>query len=1095
MSSPQRYFCRSFQFLFFIGTRPWDLLIPNGISQTTLTIGERPIVTLKIAMSATRPAGFVDPIVRKRFIREAFREALRNESLFGFWMSAEAWSNVIQAYYHVPSYLSFNGSDIVDATRPTSFSVFFNGEVTGVWRDLYYPKGQKTVCYYATSLGQPRFEPDPPANWQDFVSDGAELLSKAIRKTNFKNAHASPEAIKRYKRQANIGLPDDEPPLDIPATSPTCLSLNDNSNNVSLVVTPPFQEQASPISKMLQDLHPKKSEAVLNDRKDKAKKRKLDDIWNTERKVFSLSHQRTGTSELEAVIRAVSGDNVHLAASAIESLLKRSPLLRDTVEKRLLRDVQALDSAIISCTGNFISRQRMDKGGSRKKEDQQAVHAALTASTFGIPDSITSHRIAKRLKTNSHAVNKARTTAKELNDNNELLYGHLERKIRDDCIRPEAMYYVTEFCHSDCCSRVESNKYEKKKFKNLNGEFEEHTCRTWEGVSTLEEKYEAFSKSSFYDRFKIANPGCTIGPTLFRQCICPCVANMTLDSCVDLILVQLEEYMKCIHNNILFDEDIKKELQDCTCSRHIDEMFGISDLMWERELGGRPQDFIKHTCCPAVSHPDLATGIGSDRRVPSFTQWDCAYSKCAECGTEKKLRINECPVLSQSEKEVKVMEWDDADRGQGNSQRELTEKHLKLKDVIKNMCDKLAECREHVAEYEWINHCRKLHLTMSNPNKVRCILTDFAATPNLRAAKADNCSVDNHAVLCVMYAVHNWRVVKYKNKNGTEDETIVNDCDAWHFWGDTMSKGKKNDHVFHNACLDYVVSYYDTQRESKGLPPIKENLIWTDNCPTQYRCRQNFIKLATFSERHRNASASQLLAAVYKFKGCWDAAGKTAKSHIVKRELQGERLPQAYQCFVCTERDLSNIKKKRNYAELEEAGHPDILKNTTFTLDKRFWGLATENKREYDGLVAKHPDKHIVFTDREIIPDSAALPRTTKLHEIKGRSQPHFDSPDPLNRKWIVRTACLPCACPFCRGERQTPPCRHIGQLDRKEEVMQRAKEYPLRTDAELRALTDLNILIITELKAQLRGRGLSDSHQRKADLVSRLKDAIAVTL
>ena len=63
------------------------------------------------------------------------------------------------------------------------------------------------------------------------------------------------------------------------------------------------------------------------------------------------------------------------------------------------------------------------------------------------------------------------------------------------------------------------------------------------------------------------------------------------------------------------------------------------------------------------------------------------------------------------------------------------------------------------------------------------------------------------------------------------------------FFGDTISKGKKNDHVFHNACLEHVINFYDKERSDENLPAIKINIIHTDNYPTLYKCRQNFLKL------------------------------------------------------------------------------------------------------------------------------------------------------------------------------------------------------------------------------------------------------------
>ena len=44
--------------------------------------------------------------------------------------------------------------------------------------------------------------------------------------------------------------------------------------------------------------------------------------------------------------------------------------------------------------------------------------------------------------------------------------------------------------------------------------------------------------------------------------------------------------------------------------------------------------------------------------------------------------------------------------------------------------------------------------------------TDFGATLDLRAAEADNCSVDNHAVMYILFALCDWRRVQYQKDNG-----------------------------------------------------------------------------------------------------------------------------------------------------------------------------------------------------------------------------------------------------------------------------------------------------------------------------------------
>jgi hypothetical protein len=45
-------------------------------------------------------------------------------------------------------------------------------------------------------------------------------------------------------------------------------------------------------------------------------------------------------------------------------------------------------------------------------------------------------------------------------------------------------------------------------------------------------------------------------------------------------------------------------------------------------------------------------------------------------------------------------------------------------------------------------------------------------------------------------------------KDGKLVEHALYECHVWHFFAKSMSKGKKNDHITHNAHLDQIVSFY-----------------------------------------------------------------------------------------------------------------------------------------------------------------------------------------------------------------------------------------------------------------------------------------------
>ena len=116
-------------------------------------------------------------------------------------------------------------------------------------------------------------------------------------------------------------------------------------------------------------------------------------------------------------------------------------------------------------------------------------------------------------------------------------------------------------------------------------------------------------------------------------------------------------------------------------------------------------------------------------------------------------------------------------------------------------------------------HNEIVDLTMSDPTKYRIFFTNFGATLDLMGAEKDDSSVNNHAVIDIFFVAHSWRRVTYKKLNGEGcevlDEKIVNECSKWIFFGDTYSKGKKKNYVFHNVCLTYTIKYYDAIRATK----------------------------------------------------------------------------------------------------------------------------------------------------------------------------------------------------------------------------------------------------------------------------------------
>ena len=104
-----------------------------------------------------------------------------------------------------------------------------------------------------------------------------------------------------------------------------------------------------------------------------------------------------------------------------------------------------------------------------------------------------------------------------------------------------------------------------------------------------------------------------------------------------------------------------------------------------------------------------------------------------------------------------------------------------------------------------------------------------------------------------MYIIRDWENVEYiiNDENGTEltKNKIISKCDQWIGFIDTLSKGKKNDYVTHHTLLDYILSWYKNNNEI-DFNAIKYINIYTDNCPIQYKYRQNFYRTSLASTKY-----------------------------------------------------------------------------------------------------------------------------------------------------------------------------------------------------------------------------------------------------
>ena len=584
-------------------------------------------------------------------------------------------------------------------------------------------------------------------------------------------------------------------------------------------ITTTIPHETVTIEQMLHHIYPRKL------------KRTVKNNWKWDdseiRHIPKKKHIVKEAKSLETVLQVISNNNITFAGQLISSVIRKNSSLQC---EYLDPDSKVFDAYkdIVDSIKKFAS-DRLVK--STKTSEKEMLHGLITACTYQLDDTTNRNFIRQILGISSRTFYKS---ISEENENNKESYCHIERKRKHerDVTKRQKDSIIT-FCHSDDSSSVDSNS--KRIVEVMKGEIcEKHVGRVW-SVKTIDEQYSLFINSEIVETCKNMYGGGYIIPSrsLFYSNRCPCVVPPTKQSCVDITKSAMQHYMRAISKYVRTNKTIRDQL---------------TTIPWIKLLSGHAEDLVDSICCEKLPHPALKYGLGSSTHIPTLLQWPCIYGTCQLCGIEIKHKMSTCTVLMSDSTVIDLLEWKNIARqgmknGKQNTQLELSLTQLPVNLVMKKMIGQLVKCRRHVGEMRWINCNRKVDIAMSNANTTRVICTDFGATLDLSASEKDNSSVDNHAVICIFFVIYDWRNVTFKRKDGTEDETIINTCDKWIVFGDTLSKGKKNDHVFHNTCLAYLRKYYDDERERAGKSKVQNNIIHTDNCPTRYKCRQNFSKL------------------------------------------------------------------------------------------------------------------------------------------------------------------------------------------------------------------------------------------------------------
>ena len=169
--------------------------------------------------------------------------------------------------------------------------------------------------------------------------------------------------------------------------------------------------------------------------------------------------------------------------------------------------------------------------------------------------------------------------------------------------------------------------------------------------------------------------------------------------------------------------------------------------------------------------------------------------KCRCCGVHRIPILSALSQSKESKEIVQVMVWSDSIRqgmknGSQNTQKELVEEDMTVKQLITMFIAQLKICIPHYQEICWMRHLQSTDFAQLEPDTL-LIFTDFAAVMALRAFQKKNSSVDEHAINDNFVVIWNRRKVTVKEKNcETESEIEIFNADVHHFFAETISKGK-----------------------------------------------------------------------------------------------------------------------------------------------------------------------------------------------------------------------------------------------------------------------------------------------------------------
>ena len=889
-----------------------------------------------------------------------------------------------------------------------------------------------------------------------------------------------------------------------------------NVPNITIVRESPEKRARSPIDEATRRKRCKVSEAVAVLAPQFSTGEDVHAVeWSTGTPRIAKTTAYRDKKELRAVLFTISRGDPRRAANAISNLLSEPN--NDDVQKLLPRlvpdDIQndtiqklAKYDLIVGGIRDSIERHTNGRGTRTIAAEtfvKNVTQACLTR-IVATGEKISSREISRLIGANINQVSTCRDSVASLVVENGIITTH-ERKKRKDFIRQKLRPYVFDFLLDDSYTRLDTNQGMLEVTDPRTNEERMVHRRIWLIVNK-KGQHVLFLASDHYRNFQDENAGATVGYTIFtdaRTAVGQFVSNPRKQSCVDEIISGLEHYTVALLQVFRW-ERVRRKLEHYVDSSMCNGGLTFNGALQVLRKAGAYQ-LIQKLCCPKEKQRQLF--VDQTKDCPKLVPFRCTHGTdgkgkgmCSQCGITKKLSILQAILkLPASDDLVEVMVWGEGIRsgekkGKQNTQRELLPIDMTVRQLICDFTKHIQTCIPHYQDISWIRLTISNHFAWLPPGYI-LVFTDFSAVMDLRARDTVNCAIDGHAVCDNFIVISNRRTVpveKEKKKGEVNigetehDDIEIATVDVHHFFAATIERGKKNDHAMHIVCLEALIEKYKTIFRNKNMV-LKQVLVWTDNAPNQYRCRQNFVNVVSVTERHELLRLVHFLAIKMNFKGPHDGYGKEASAMVRMLELIGVRSETAFKVFKNCFDYLQRTEEDTKWKEYEQTANRLLKNKGAWGMDSRNVYFVTESKEEFGRESQRYPGR-ILLCDRTKMKDTQnqqSLDDTNECHELRSVATT-VPTTDP--KVWPAQQADLPCAlCPACREDPVNTTCPYATwRNSRRVEVIEQGEDTEL-ADFSPSALSKLTV---PELSRRCKAKRLPHTG-RKADLVKRLADAM----